>query len=646
MEQQTTIKAETPKELAPDQLRWTCPTEIFPFTTTAEIVACSEVIGQARALRALQLGLEVKSSGYNIFVTGLVGTGRTSTIKQILESLRGDERVPDDHLFVYNFKDPDQPCHLRLPAGQGRRLKKQMEGLISTLKERLPQIFESDAYQQRKKEIVEEIRQQEKDLIKQFEQKVNEKNFALIQVQMGPLTRPGVFPIVQGNPTPLNQVEALVDKGEFPRERFELMQKEHDALTEELQNIHKKLRALEQQLQSSVEDLESRTAKPYAAGLIQEIKETFRNERLHEYLDEVLENIVKGLDRFGESSAGQAPQMVPIQGMMLPQPRDPFIDFQVNLVVDNAEARRPPVVVENHPSYRNLFGTIERVFEHAGAWATDFTHIKAGALLRANGGYLVINALDALLELGVWPALKRTLRTRFLEIQNLDGFSVLGASAMKPEPIPIDLKVVMIGDERLYHLLTNFEEDFSKIFKVKADFDSVTDRDDETLHKYACFVKKIGEEEHLLPFDRSGVATVVEAAVRHAGRQRKISTQFSKVADVVREASYWAAREKQTVVSRPYVEQAIRERILRVNLIEEKIQELIEEGTLFIDTEGVALGQVNGLAVLSLGDYAFGKPSRITATVSMGRAGIINIEPRSTPSFRPSPAYPCDRISR
>lgn len=626
MGREATIKAETHAELAPEELRWRCPLDALPFTTTDEISACTDTIGQPRALRAIQLGLEVKSFGYNLFVTGLGGTGRNTTIKGILESLQAEQRIPNDHLYVNNFKNPDTPRHLSLAAGHGRRFKEDMAHLITSLKKNLPRVFESETYQERRKTIVDEVHGTEQSVIRDFEHKVNEQGFALIQVQMGPLTRPEVLPVVQGNPVPLSQVESSVQAGEFPRERFEELHEKHDALNSELRQILKRVREAEKQLQGAIVQLENETVQPYMAELIDDIKEKYDHADLRQYLDDVLSSLVKNLERFRDGD-GASPQPGPIPGLMtMPQRPDQFTEYEVNLIVDHAQTSGPPVIVENHPTYKNLFGAIERVVDSGGMWRSDFTHVKAGSLLRADGGYLVINAVDALLELGVWPTLKRTLRNGALEIQNLEAGYIISTTAMKPEPIPLDLKVVMIGEEQLYELLNFYDEVFRKIFKVKADFDSVANVDAEIIGNYACFVKKICEEESLLPFDRSGVAGIIEHGVRRAGRQSKISTRFAILADVVREANYWAECEGQKVVTGAHVTQAIKERILRVNLIEEKIQEHIDEGTILIDSQGAVVGQVNGLAVYSLGEYAFGKPSRITATTGMGRSGIINIE--------------------
>ncbi|MFB0506501.1 MAG: Lon protease family protein, partial [Thermodesulfobacteriota bacterium] len=298
-------------------------------------------------------------------------------------------------------------------------------------------------------------------------------------------------------------------------------------------------------------------------------------------------------------------------------------------LVDNSDTKGAPIIVETAPNYRNLFGTMERIVDRSGMWRTDFSRIKAGSFLRANGGYLIIDALDALIEPAVWQTLKRTLKNGVVEMQTYDPFYVFATSALKPEPIQIDVKVIMVGDAMMYHLLYNYDEDFKKIFKVKADFDTVMDKNEEAISQYASLIHKICKEENLNAFDRSGVAAVVEYGVRLAGRQKKLTTRFHLLADVLREASYWAVKEGSQYVKDAHVERAIQKRVRRVNLVEDKIQEMIDDGMIMIDSDGAEVGQVNGLSVYNLGDYAFGKPSRITAQVAMGKAGIINIERES-----------------
>jgi lon-related putative ATP-dependent protease len=614
------------EEVPVEKLRWQCDPVSLPFESTDACEPCQDIIGQERALEAIRLGLDINSVGYNIFVTGLAGTGRFTTIKCVLEEMDKKGKIPDDICYVNNFKNPDMPHMLRLPAGQGNAFKKEMENLIETLKKKIPLIFENESYLNKKKEIVEKFRNRQAEIFKEFEKKVTKEGFTLVQVQMGPYSRPGIFPMVEGNPVSVEQMETMVEEGKVSKEDLERIKEKQADLVNELETIFKETRKSEKEIKEQLTSLDNEVISPAVRDSISDIKERFNYEKVDQYLDQVQEDVLANLSRFRER---EEPPPSPLPGLVLPQPVESFSEYQVNVLVDNSETKGAPIVIETTPNYRNLFGTIERVVDRSGIWKTDFSRVRAGAFLRANGGYLVFNALEALLEPWVWPALKRTLKNQVVEIQTFDPFYLVSTSALKPEPIECNTKVIMIGDVHIYHLLYNFDDDFKKIFKVKGDFDSVTTRDGEKIHQYAAFIRKICDEEGLKPFDRTGIAAVVEYGVRLAGRQKKLSTRFHLIADVLREANYWASKEGSDVVKEEHVDKAIEKKVHRVNLIEEKIQEMIDDGTILIDAEGAVVGQVNGLSVYNLGDYMFGKPSRITVKTAMGKAGIINIERES-----------------
>ena len=613
----------TYEEVPVEKLRWRCDPNSFPMETTEAIEPCQEIIGQERALEAIRVGLEIQSIGYNIFVTGLAGTGRFTTIKAAFEEMDVKGKIPNDLCYVNNFKNPDMPHMLSLPAGQGNGFKKEMETLIETLKKKVPLIFENENYLNKKKELVEGFRNRQAEMFREFEKKVNKEGFALVQIQMGPYSRPGIFPMVEGNPVNIEQLETMVEENKFSREELERIKGKQAEMVNALEDIFKETRKSEKEIKDELSALDTEMISPAVKDSITDIKERFNYEKIHHYLDDVQEDIVANFHRFKEKEESSPS---PIPGLVLPQPVDTFAEYQVNVLVDNSEIKGAPIIVEMTPNYRNLFGTIERVVDRSGVWKTDFTHIKAGSFLRANGGYLVFNALDGLVEPGVWPALKRTLKNQVMEVQTYDPFYFFATTALKPEPFECNTKVIMIGDTHLYHLLFNQDDDFKKIFKIKADFDSVTGKDEDKVRQYASFIRKVCDEEKLRPFDRTGVAAVVEHGVRIAGRQKKLSTRFHLIADLLREANYWAGKDGSPVVKEAHVDKAIEKRAYRLNLVEEKIQEMIDDGTILIDSDGMVAGQVNGLSVYNLGDYAFGKPSRITVKTSLGKAGIINIE--------------------
>jgi ATP-dependent Lon protease len=428
------------------------------------------------------------------------------------------------------------------------------------------------------------------------------------------------MPLIDGNPTHIDQVEEMVEKGRFPKDEFEELKEKHAKLREQIDQIFLELRDLQKGVQEKLEKMDRVTFLKNAEEIAAPVRENFPQEKVQEHLQAVIEDMAGNLQIF-------RPQQQVMPGMPGFMPEgDPFQPYKVNLFVDNSECKGPPVIVEAYPTYRNIFGSIERIVDRSGVWRTDFSKIKAGSLLRANGGYLIFNLLDAAVEPGVWQGLKRALKSSQLEIQTYDPFYLFTTSGLKPEPIDLDVKVVVIGDPYLYHLLLVYDEDVRKIFKVRADFDTTMNRTDDSINQIARFIKRKAGEENLKPLDRYAVATLAEEAVRMTGRQEKISTSFPMLADIVREAEFFANGDGAETISGEHVEKALEAKIYRSNLVEEQIQEMIDRGTLLIDVTGSAVGQVNGLAVYSLGDYMFGKPSRITASTSMGRAGIINIE--------------------
>jgi len=617
------IKSENYHEVPIEKLRWKCNLNSLNIKTTDDLKPSKKILGQERALKAIRLGLEMEYLGYNLFITGKAGTGRSTTIKMLLEGRKREGIEFDDKCYVNNFKNPDMPRAINLPAGQGKIFQKDMETLISSLRKKIPLIFESKRYQANKKSIIGDLKNKQKEMVKKFEKRVNKENFTLVQIQMGIYTKPEILPIITGKPTNLDKLESMVESKQFSEKDFKIIQKKYNELSSQLSEISKEISNIEKDLYQKLSSLDYKMVSPMVEELISELKEKYKNKKINLYFDETKESILNNIERF---QGKKEKETSAIPGLVIRPPKNNFKEYEVNVLVDNSETKNSPVIIETIPSYKNLFGAIERTLDKYGHWITDFTRIKAGSLLRANGGFLVLNALDTLIEPGVWPALKRTLLNRKIITQTYDPFYMFTTSALKPEPIECDTKVIMIGDPFLYYLLYSHDEDFKKIFKVRADFDSVTKKDNNSIYQYACFIQNICQREKLRPFDKSGLAAAIEYAVRLAGRQNKMSTQFNNLVDVLREANYWAKEDNISVVTEKCVDKAITEKIERLRLIEEKIQEMIEEGTIMIDCKGTVNGQVNGLSLYDLGEYSFGKPTRITAKTSMGRAGIINIE--------------------
>jgi lon-related putative ATP-dependent protease len=612
--------------LPPEDLRWVCDPDSFDFDCTSELDPVREIIGQERALRAITLGLEMRSPGYNIFVSGFVGTGRNTTIQRVLQHLDRGTVPPDDLCYVHNFSKPDRPRALFVPAGKGARLRDGMQRVIRHLGRDIPQIFESEPYRKGKEQIRDRFRTRTRELIQTFEERVGAEGFALVQVQVGPMTNPEVVPVVDGEPKFLTDLEQAVEAGEFPKERLEELREKHREYHGELQEVVKGAMKIDSEMNSAFAEHDRNTIRPLVKHCVDEIREEFTEQSsVLEWIGQVEEHLLTHLAPFTSTDEGEEKgEGSESEGDF---PGSGVVEYQVNLVVDHSGTKGAPVVVENTPASAQLFGIIERKWSRGGEETVDHTRIRAGSLHAANGGYLVLNASDLFHEPAfVWNTLKRTLRTGLLEIPISEPFVVLGPPAIKPEPVRICVKVVLIGDAHLYALLYHYDEDFKKIFKVRADFDTEMDNDPENRRLYGCFVQGLVDEEEILPFDRTGVAELVEHGSRLAGRRRKLSTRFHRIADLAREASHFARKENAPRVHFEHVRRAREERDYRHNLSMEKMQDLIREGTIFIDVDGRQVGEVNGLAVYDSGEFSFGIPSKITATVSMGNAGIINIE--------------------
>ncbi len=607
-------------EVPVDALRWKADPDIIPFEHTSELEPLQEIIGQERGVSALRFGVKMKKPGYNIFVTGVAGSGRLATVKKVLQEITRKEEIPEDLCYVHNFSDPESPILLRFKGGEGAQFKKDIHEFVEILKKEIPQIFESQEYINAKKEIMEAYEQKGKSFFKGLDQKVKEEGFALVDIQMGQIKRPEVVPLVDGSPMHIDQLEALVEKGRFPKDEFEVIKEKQARLREQIDQIFLELRDLQKEVRDKLEQMDKMIFMKNSRDIAAPLFRKYKSEKVINYLNSMLNDMAEHLEIFNPQYQAQ------FQSLGMVSEINPFHPYQVNLIVDNSQLTGPPIIVENYPNYKNLFGSIERVLDRQGVWRTDYTKIKAGSLIKANGGYLIINLMDAIMEPGVWSGLKRALKSQKVEIQTYDPFYLFTTGWLKPDPIEINTKVIVLSDDFLYLLLSHYDEDMRKIFKVRADFETVMNKNQETILKFAQFVRSVTQEDGLRPFDRSAICLLLEEAVRMAGRQEKISARLPLIADIIREADFYAQEDNKDIVSAHHVQRALDARIYQNNLLEEHIQEAINRGTLLIDVEGEVVGQVNGLAVYTVGGYTFGKPTRITATTSMGRAGIINIE--------------------
>jgi lon-related putative ATP-dependent protease len=632
------VKKSAPKHasLPPEKLRWQCDPASIPFKTTAEIEPVSGDMGQERALRALRMGVELTASGYNLFVCGLSGTSRGGMIVRMIEEMRPQSEPAPDRCYVNNFKNADRPRLLTLARGSANAFKKEVESGIDFLRRRIPQVFEGEPFQRQKTRIVERFTAREKELMDEFTRRIAREQFALGRMQVGAVALPEIFPVLEGQMVPIEEIPKLVQDGKLENAAAEELERKYDRFRQEFTVVYRKTLSLSRELASEMSYLEQEAASVLVDGVIEELKEKYPNPPIAEYLEEVRHHILDNLDPFKEREGED--EQPPSEGGGGPRPertdRDPFRVYGVNVILAHGEQDKCPVIFETIPTYANVFGTIHRSYDTRGGWNSDFMDLRGGSLLRADGGFLVMYALDTLTETGVWRTLKRTLNHGKLEIQPVDVFFPFSTAAMKPEPIDVHVKIILIGDRQMYELLHDYEDDFKKIFKVRVEFDEEMNWSNEVLKQYSGRIRKLCDDEKLLPFDRTAVAAILEQGVRYAGRRGKITTRFFDLADLARESSYVTRHEGQKVITADHVRKALDAKIDRHNLTETKIQEMIDQNLIFIDTTGERVGQVNGLSVLEIGGYAFGKPCRITASVALGKVGIINVERESNLSGR------------
>jgi lon-related putative ATP-dependent protease len=583
-----------------------------------------DFIGQDRAIRAIEFGLGVDKPGFNIFVTGLTGTGKTSIIKAFLKKTTGDQAAvdlptPEDWCYVYNFTDADRPQTLKLRRGWGKALKADMEQLVQSLLREAKKMFESDEYANQRQAMIEQIQRKQQEMMQALMEEAGRNDFSLRMTPSGIV----LLPTKDGKPMQEADYLALssAEKKRIEDNRGEIEKKVEGTLREG--------KKLEREINQKLEENETQTADFLVRMPLADLKEKYRDyPKVLAYLDAVRDHILKNLQRFKGADAGPTPG--PFGALQFGEPpSDPFLPYRVNVFVDNSDTQGQPIIVETNPTYHNVFGVVEKK-PIAGGYFTDFTLIKPGSISRANGGYLVLYDRDVLSNAGVWEALQRVIKNRELRIEEPSAFfGFVPPQGLRPEPIPTDTKVIMIGDPFLYRTLASADPDFRETFKVKADFNFEVDRTQENITAFACFISDYCSREGLRHFDTAGVARVIEQCARQVEDQNKLSTRFSDMVDLLIEADYWAGKDHAELVTGKHVERAIREKIFRLNLIEKRLQELIAEGTVLVDVDGAVVGQVNGLAVYQMGDFSFGKPSRITTKTFMGRGGIINIERES-----------------
>lgn len=600
--------------LKPENLYKKCDPKMFSFKTTAEITETSRVIGQEKALRSLDFGLGMESSGYNIFAIGEGGTGKMTTVMSMLNEKAVREHVPVDWCYVYNFKDVDVSVVLPFPPGKGVQFQKEMDELVKALRIEIPKSFESKDYETQKNKILDEFQQKQAEYLSRLDEETKGQGFTVKRGATGVLI------------VPVKENGELVTKEEFDafdEKTRKKMEETGRLFQDKLNDVVRILRETEKIVKDMLARLDRMVALDIVGPLIEGVRSRHGGqEKVARYLDEVKEDILTHLDDFKAVEEMASP--VPF--IKLPKTEASFTKYSVNVIVNNGDCIGAPVVYESNPTYLNLFGRMEYKVQY-GMATTDFTMIKAGSLHKANGGYLVVDAMELLKNPFSYDALKRAMKNKEIKIEDvLEQYRMISTAGLKPEAIPLKAKIIIIGNPYLYYILHSYDEESRRLFKVKADFDSRMDKTRENMEKYTHYIARCQKEENLLPFDRSGVARIIEFGSRFADDQEKLSMRLSEVADLIRESHYWAKKDKSKVVRAEHVSRAVDEKMFRVNRIEELLQEMMLDDTLIISTSGEKVGQVNGLAVLDMGDYSFGKPSRITAKAYTGRAGVVNLE--------------------
>ncbi len=602
-------------ELAPKDLKDVCNPNQFKFETTKELEETTNLIfGQSRAIKALNFGLDIDIHGYNIYVEGTSGIGKTVYTKKTLDERASKVKAPSDWCYIYNFDNPNEPLAVSFPAGQGKVFQNTMETFVKDIRRDIKKTFNNEDFEKEKKAIKQEYDTKRENLLEQLNKRT------MVQGYKVQATANGVYmmPVLDGKPLEEEEFEALDEnvKRDF-EERSSLVQ---DQVLEALASI----KGLEREADKKIEEWQASIAHLTIDVHINSIKANYkRNKKISTYLDNIKNDILKNISLF---LAPEPDNKTPTPPNQKPEAVSPWLNYRVNLFIDNSKLEGAPVIMDNNYLYNNIFGGIEYENQY-GAIRTDFTMLKPGLLHQANGGYIVFQARDLMANQACYEGLKRVLRNRQIGIDTIiDNHQTMMLASLKPEPIPLDLKVVLIGSSDIYHTLLNCDPDFRKLFKIKVEFEDDAPKSSQNIGKLANFIRSYCIQEELIDLDKEAVACIVEFASKMAGDKEKISTHFNSINEVIGEAATWAKLAKSKIVTKEFVEKALSERIERIKKYDEKYVEMVQEETLLIDTDGYRIGQINGLTVISIGDYSFGKPAKVTANTYMGNQGIVNIE--------------------
>ncbi len=603
-------------ELTPKDLKDICNPNLFKFETTKELVDTSDLIyGQERGIKALEFGTDIDIKGYNLYLEGPSGVGKTMYTKKFLEKKAEKEKVPNDWVYIYNFENPNEPIAVSFPAGQGKVFRSTMEGFVKDVRKDIKNTFNNDDFEKEKQIIKQEYEEKRENLLNKLNQKTMIQGFQVKSTDNGVY----MMPVLDGKTLAEEEFEELDEsiKKEF-EERSNLVQEQiFQALAE--------IKSIEKAAEKKIDEWQSNIALMTINVHINSIKANYkRNKKIGTYLDNIKKDILKNINYFLAPDAEQQKNQTTPQVQQMQ--KEPWLNYRVNLFIDNSRLEGAPVIMDTNYSYYNIFGGLEYENQY-GALKTDYMMIKPGLLHQANGGYILFQAKDILSNGACYESLKKALKIKELSIENMaEQRGGMLLVSLKPESIPLNLKVLLIGNSNIYHTLLSMDDDFRKLFKIKVEFEEDAPKSIENIERLSKFVRSFCSQENLLDLDKEAMAKVVEITSKMSGDKEKLSTQFSEIGEIVGEASAWAKKEKQKIISKEYIQKALDERIYRIKKYDTRYLQMIKEESLLIDTEGHAVGQINGLTVIKIGDYSFGKPARITASTFMGKEGIVNIE--------------------
>ncbi|HIT70647.1 MAG TPA: AAA family ATPase [Candidatus Scatovivens faecipullorum] len=605
-------------ELMPKDLKDVCNPSLFKFETTKELVDTSDLVyGQERGIKALEFGTDIDIKGYNLYLEGPSGVGKTMYTKKFLDKKAEKGKVPNDWVYIYNFENPNEPVAVSFPAGQGKIFASTMENFIKDVRRDIKKTFNNDDFEKEKQIIKQEFEEKRENLLNKLNQKTMIQGFQVKSTSNGVY----MMPVLDGRTLAEDEFEELDDsiKKEF-EERSALVQEQiFQALGE--------IKAIEREAEKKVDEWQSNIALMTINVHVNSIKANYkRNKKIGTYLDNIKKDILKNINAFLAPDSDSKSNNMPNQPMQRPEQKEPWLNYRVNLFIDNSKLEGAPVIMDTNYSYYNIFGGLEYENQY-GSLKTDYMMIKPGLLHQANGGYIIFQAKDILANGVCYEALKKALKIRELSIENAtEQRAGVLLAAIKPEPIPLNIKVLLVGNSNIYHTLLSMDDDFRKLFKIKVEFEEDAPKTVENIERLSNFVRSFCTQEKLLDLDKEAMAKVVEITSNLAGDKERLSTQFSEIGEVIGEASAWAKKDRQKIITKAYIQKALDERIERIKKYDTRYLQMIKEESLLIDTEGYEVGQINGLTVIKIGDYSFGKPARITASTYMGKEGIINIE--------------------